>query len=59
MKKFFQVVFNIFWILTGGLVSAISSALIGAASCLTIIGIPFGLQHFKFIPLAFAPAEKK
>lgn len=59
MKKFLNVLFNIFWVLIVGLSSAISSALMGVACMVTIVGIPFGLQHFKYIKLIFAPAGKK
>jgi uncharacterized membrane protein YccF (DUF307 family) len=41
-----------------GLWSAISNLVLGIACCITIIGIPFGLQYFKFIKLVFAPAGK-
>ncbi len=58
MKKTLGIIFNIFWIIFVGLQSAIISAVTGLACCLTIVGIPFGIQHFKFIPLAFAPAGK-
>ena len=58
MKKTLGIIFNIFWIIFVGIQSAILSALTGAACCLTLVGIPFGIQHFKFIPLAFAPAGK-
>jgi uncharacterized membrane protein YccF (DUF307 family) len=27
--------------------------------CLTVIGIPFGMQAFKFVPLAIAPFGKE
>ena len=54
MKK----AFNIFWIIFVGISSAIVNALTGVAMCCTLIGIPFGLQYFKFIPLVFAPAGK-
>ena len=30
-------------------------AVLGAALCVTIIGIPFGLQHFKLAKLALMP----
>ncbi|MBR2988735.1 MAG: hypothetical protein IKC64_03320 [Clostridia bacterium] len=59
MKKFLQVVFNVFWVITVGLISTIESALLGALCCITVIGIPLGLQHFKFIKLVFAPAGKR
>lgn len=53
-----KTLFNIFWVILVGLASAIINALTGIALCCTIIGIPFGIQYFKFIPLAFAPAGK-
>ncbi len=46
---------NIFWILFGGLELAITSAVIGGVLCITIIGIPFGLQCFKLAKLALLP----
>src|SRR5215813_13313241 len=38
---------NIIWILTGGLYTALVHVVFGLLLCLTIIGIPFGKQHFK------------
>ena len=58
MKKFFKVLFNIFWVIIIGLSSAVSSAIMGVLCCITIAGIPLGLQHFKFIKLVFAPAGR-
>lgn len=58
MKNFARVIFNIFWVLLIGLSASISNALLGVSLCLTIIGIPFGIQNFKFIALVFAPAGK-
>lgn len=55
----FSTLFNIIWVIFVGFISAIASFLIGLSCCLTIIGIPFGLQHFKFIKLVFAPAGKR
>ena len=49
------VVMNVIWILLGGLALCIGSIVMGIGSCLTIIGIPFGLQHFKFAGLALMP----
>ena len=50
-----SVVLNVIWILLGGLALCIGSIVTGIGSCLTIIGIPFGLQHFKFAGLALMP----
>ena len=38
---------------------AIGYVLSGALLCLTIIGIPFGIQSFKLAGLALAPFGKK
>ena len=34
---------------------AIESAIIGVLLCITIVGIPFGLQQFKLAKLALMP----
>ncbi len=46
---------NILWILLLGWELAITHLVFGAILCITIIGIPFGIQHFKFAKLAFVP----
>ena len=46
---------NILWFIFGGLESAIVFLFLGAIWCITIVGIPFGLQCFKFAKLACAP----
>ena len=50
---------NILWIVLAGLWLAISHALSGVAMCLTVIGIPFGLAHFKLASVCFAPLGKR
>lgn len=49
------ILMNIFWLLCGGLWIAITHALFGLLLCITIIGIPFGLQHFKLTAIALNP----
>ncbi len=49
---------NIVWLALGGWYIALSHVLIGAAQMVTIIGIPFGFQHFKLAMLALAPVGK-
>lgn len=39
---------NIFWLILGGLLTSIMYFVAGLIACITIIGIPFGLQFFKF-----------
>lgn len=50
-----SLVFNILWILIGGIELALAHVAIGLIFCVTIIGIPFGLQHFKLAKLALMP----
>lgn len=46
---------NVIWILLGGIWITLTHLALGLALCLTIIGIPFGLQHFKLMKLSFTP----
>ena len=41
--------------LFGGAAGAFTHLMIGALLCITIIGIPLGLQSFKLMALAFLP----
>lgn len=50
---------NILWIVFGGVETAATHAIIGVILCITIIGIPFGKQHFKLAVLALMPFGKK
>ena len=53
-----SVVMNIIWILVGGIWIALTHLVFGILFCVTIIGIPFGLQHFKLMTLSFTPFGK-
>ncbi len=46
---------NIIWLILSGLPLALEHAVFGCVLCVTIIGIPFGLQHFKLAKLALMP----
>ena len=50
---------NLLWFLLCGLWSAIAWFIIGCIWCITIIGIPGGLQCFKFAGLALFPFKKE
>ena len=50
---------NVFWVVLAGWWLALLYIIGGALSCLTIIGIPFGLQAFKLAGLAFAPFGRR
>lgn len=54
-----SIVMNIIWILVGGVEIAMIHLTFGAFLCITIVGIPFGLQHFKMALLALIPFGKK
>lgn len=49
------ILMNIIWLLTGGLWIAATHAIFGVLLCITVIGIPFGLQHFKLTAIAISP----
>ena len=46
---------NILWIFFGGMELAFVHLVIGGIYCVTVVGIPFGIQHFKLAKLAFMP----
>ncbi len=51
-----SLLLNILWLIFGGgLVIALQYLLAGLILCLTIIGIPFGVQCFKIAGLALSP----
>ena len=49
---------NILWLLLGGLFLAAGWAIIGLVLCVTIIGIPLGIQAFKMAGLTLTPFGK-
>jgi uncharacterized membrane protein YccF (DUF307 family) len=51
-------VLNVIWFVLAGWYIALGHVLIGAAQFITIIGIPFAIQHFKLAIIALAPVGK-
>ncbi len=49
---------NVVWFLFAGWYIALAHVAVGVAQCVTIIGIPFGFQHFKLALIALAPVGK-
>ena len=49
------VLMNVLWIIFGGIEVALTHLTLGIVLCITIIGIPFGLQHFKLMMYAILP----
>lgn len=52
-------VFNIIWLLSFGWVLFLTHIITGILTCLTIIGIPFGIQSFKLAGIALWPAGRR
>jgi len=50
---------NLIWIIFGGLFAALGYFFGGIILCITIIGIPFGLQCFKIAGMVLAPFGRK
>lgn len=50
---------NILWFLLGGIWLGLSWFLLGVLLCITVIGIPFGVQCFKAAKLTVAPFGKQ
>ncbi|MBR5405558.1 MAG: YccF domain-containing protein [Oscillospiraceae bacterium] len=50
---------TILWMLVTGIELALAHLMIGLLLCITVIGIPFGKQHFKLAGLALAPFGKR
>jgi uncharacterized membrane protein YccF (DUF307 family) len=53
-----SIVMNIIWIVIGGFAICLTHLFFGILLCVTIIGIPFGKQHFKMAALALTPFGK-
>lgn len=54
-----SVIGNILWFIFGGFISGTLWLISGLIWCITIIGIPYGLQCFKFASLSFFPFGKE
>ncbi|MBF2077034.1 MAG: YccF domain-containing protein [Synechococcales cyanobacterium T60_A2020_003] len=50
-----SMIFNIIWVIVIGWGIALAHLTSGLILAITIIGIPFAMQHFKLIPLALFP----
>ncbi len=54
-----RILLNILWIIFGGLLSALAWILTGCLWCVTVVGIPVGLQCFKLASISFNPFGKE
>jgi uncharacterized membrane protein YccF (DUF307 family) len=53
------LLFNLIWIVTGGLYTACMHLIFALLLFITVIGIPFGRQHLKLLELTLTPFGKK
>ncbi|MCR5829905.1 MAG: YccF domain-containing protein [Lachnospiraceae bacterium] len=49
---------NVIWFLTGGFISALGWFVAGLLWCITVIGIPVGVQCFKLASISLCPFGK-
>lgn len=49
---------NIIWFIFGGWANGLAWFFAGIVCCITVIGIPFGLQCFKFASITMLPFKK-
>ena len=54
-----SVIFNIIWLLCGGLYTAVVHLIFAFLLAITIIGIPFARQHLKLMELSLMPFGKQ
>ncbi len=54
-----RILLNLLWIIFGGLLSAIGWVLAGCLWCITVIGIPVGVQCFKLASISLNPFGKE
>lgn len=54
-----RLIGNILWFIFGGFISALGWLLTGCLWCITIIGIPVGLQCFKLASISLNPFGKE
>ncbi len=54
-----RIIANILWIIFGGLISWLCWILAGLLWCITVVGIPLGLQCFKLASISLNPFGKE
>ena len=54
-----SLLLNILWLICGGFLAGLGYIIGGLGLCLTVVGIPFGIQSMKLGVATFAPFGKK
>lgn len=50
---------NLIWVIFAGFWLFLFHSVVGILFCVTVIGIPFGMAHFKLATVSFAPLGKR
>lgn len=50
---------NVIWLIVAGIWLALGHIGAGIAFCVTIVGIPFGIAHFKLVPISLLPLGRE
>ncbi|GAA3862317.1 YccF domain-containing protein [Streptomyces sedi] len=50
---------NVIWLIVAGIWISLGHIAAGVAFCVTVIGIPFGIAHFKMIPVSLMPLGRE
>lgn len=58
IQRIIKPILNILWFIFGGMLGGLGWLLGGVLMCITIIGIPLGVQCFKFAEMTFFPFGK-
>jgi uncharacterized membrane protein YccF (DUF307 family) len=56
---FLNLIMNIIWFFVGGIWITLTHLILGILFSITIIGIPFGKQHFKLASISLNPFGKE
>ena len=54
-----SVIANIIWIIVGGIAVTVNHLIMGIILYISIIGIPWGRQHFKLLEISLLPFGKR
>ena len=54
-----RIILNLLWLIFGGLLSALGWIVTGCLWCITLVGIPVGIQCFKLASISLNPFGKE
>ena len=54
-----RIILNLLWLICGGLLSALGWIVTGCLWCITLVGIPVGMQCFKLASISLNPFGKE